>query len=60
MTTETTIEIDTADGGLIQIEKDTTGYSMTVFDADDYETTVVLDPAALATLLNYFNKELLA
>ena len=42
----------------LQIEKDTDGYSMTIFDDDGSVSTMVLDRASMVRLTNFLNEEL--
>lgn len=54
MNIETALTFEnTEDGSTLQVEKDTSGYSMTIFDADGDIATMALDGPAIARLINF-------
>ncbi len=54
MNIETALTFEnTDDGSTLQVEKDTSGYSMTIFDADGDIATMALDGPVIARLINF-------
>lgn len=59
MNIETALVIDnTTDGTCLQVDKDTHGYSITVFPRNDDGATIKLDRASLVRITNFLNEEL--